>query len=532
MTEADKHSWTEVISAEALARKNGKTIVKVDGKQILIWDTGKAVYACNNRCPHEGFPLAEGTMTEGCVLTCNWHNWKFNLESGATLVGGDALRLYPVRIDDGAILLDLTDPLPDELRAKALHGLREAFYEHDYERIAREVARFERAEGDPLETLVHAFGWACDRFEFGMTHAQAAAPDWLALRRAMNGAAASDRLIPVVEVIGHLSWDALMQQGPYPFAQGRVDAYDAAVFEDAIEREDEATAVRHVRAALEDQGPDSLRPALQRAALRHYQNFGHTPIYVDKTYELLGLLDAKVATDLFLPLVRTLCTGAREDLIPEFRAYAPALETFDRTGADVADVEAFRGAGVRACLEMVSRGGGRTEALYDTLMQASAEAMLHFDPRYREHVDKPIQENIDWLDFTHAITHLNASRKICEEQPDLWPNAFLQTGCFLGRNAKYSDWQRDVDEWGVDDGEAFLIHTLDGMLDHGEPLYIYPAHVLKLATAVREEIALRPDAPWVPSVLAALNRFVNEPVKQKHVRRVAHQALSFVEAQG
>ena len=83
--------WTEVIKAGVLAEK-GKAVVKADGKQILIWQTEKGTYACNNRCPHEGFPLAEGTMAEGCVLTCNWHNWKFDLESGETLVGGGSER--------------------------------------------------------------------------------------------------------------------------------------------------------------------------------------------------------------------------------------------------------------------------------------------------------------------------------------------------------------------------------------------------------------------------------------------------------
>jgi hypothetical protein len=56
--------------------------------------------------------------------------------------------------------------------------------------------------------------------------------------------------------------------------------------------------------------------------------------------------------------------------------------------------------------------------------------------------------------------------------------------------------------------------------------------VLKLCTAAREEIRRSPDAPFVPVLLAALNRFLNEPVKRKHARRVARQAIDFVAAQG
>jgi len=70
------------------------------------------------------------------------------------------------------------------------------------------------------------------------------------------------------------------------------------------------------------------------------------------------------------------------------------------------------------------------------------------------------------------------------------------------------------------------------MLDHGEPVYIFPAHVIKLATALREEMFENPQAPWISVGLAALNRFVHEPVKRKHARRSANQAIGFVRAQG
>ncbi len=507
-------------------------VVKLDGKQILLWRSGGETYACNNRCPHEGYPLAEGTMSDGCVLTCNWHNWKFDLETGETLIGGDVLRLYPLREEAGRILLDLTDPPAEEIRDKSISGLADAFREHDYERMAREIVRFEEAGGNPVDVLNHAFAWAAERYEFGMTHAQAGAPDWLALRDRLGSRRAAERLIPVLEIVGHLSWDALMQPGRYPFTQDVVDDFDADALEDAIEREDEASAVALTRAALRDVGPQALRAPLERASLRHYQNFGHTPIYLEKTYELLGLLAPETAPALLLPLVRTLCMGAREDLIPEFKSYAPALDVWKSDGDQVPDGDSFRGKGVRKCLDMIARSGGRIDALYDELLYAAADAMLHFNADYRVHTDKPIQQNVDWLDFTHAATHLNASRKICQGRPELWPNALLQTGCFLGRNAAFVDWDQDISEWRVEDPEGFFEEVFEGLLDHGEPLYIYPVHTLKLATALKEEIARSPDAKWVPVALAAMNRYVHEPAKKKHMRRTMKQARKFVQAQG
>ena len=69
------------------------------------------LHACNSRCPHEGSPLVEGSLDSGCVLTCQWHNWKFELSSGANLYGGEALRIYPVQVRGDAWLR-----LRDELR--------------------------------------------------------------------------------------------------------------------------------------------------------------------------------------------------------------------------------------------------------------------------------------------------------------------------------------------------------------------------------------------------------------------------------
>ncbi len=524
--------WTNAITRTELVGKGGKTVIKLNGKQILLWLSEGTVYACNNRCPHEGYPLSEGTLADACVLTCNWHNWKFDLESGETLVGGDKLRVFPVRLEDDLIILDLADPPAQDVRDEAIAGLRQAFDEHDYERMARELARYQQTGADPVDVLPIAFEWAADGFEFGMTHAQAGAPDWLALRDRIAASEPEARLIPLIEIIGHLSWDRMMQKGPFPFRTKQASVFDAAALENAIEREDQDEAIAQIDIALETVGADTLRPPLERAALRHYQNFGHTPIYLEKTYELIEILGDAAARALFYPLVRTLCTGAREDLIPEFRGYASALEKWDPTATDLPQPDDLRGKGVNACFDMVTRAGGNAGELFDVLMHAGCDAMLHFDPQYREHVDKPVQQNVDWLDFTHTMTHLNASRRICERQPDLWANSFLQTACFLGRNTNFIDWEQDVAQWTVDKPDTFLDEVFDGLLDHGQPLYIYSVHVLKLATAIKEELERNPHATWKPVAFAALNRLLHEPAKQKHMLRVTKQAFKFVEAQG
>ena len=47
-----------------------------------------------------------------------------------------------------------------------------------------------------------------------------------------------------------------------------------------------------------------------------------------------------------------------------------------------------------------------------------------------------------------------------------------------------------------------------------------------------EEIRARPDAPWVPVLAAAVNRFFQSRIKRKHVMRTAKQSVAFVAAEG
>ncbi|MGH7011745.1 MAG: Rieske (2Fe-2S) protein, partial [Caulobacteraceae bacterium] len=74
--------WKDVISLRELKAK-GKAVVRAGGRRILLVGGEKGVFACVERCPHQGYPLSEGTLSEGSILTCNWHNWKFDLSCGA-----------------------------------------------------------------------------------------------------------------------------------------------------------------------------------------------------------------------------------------------------------------------------------------------------------------------------------------------------------------------------------------------------------------------------------------------------------------
>lgn len=527
-------SLVRVAPLEELLQR-GRHLFKADGKQVAIFAGAGGVFACNNRCPHEGYPLMEGSLDSGpqgggCILTCNWHNWKFDLAGGETLVGGDKLRRYPVEIIDGEVWIDLADPPAEEVAAQALNSLRDSFRRHEYDRMAREISRLQKAGADPLDALRAAFAWTAARFEYGCSHAQAGAADWLAIRDDY-AAGEAERLVPLVEIVGHLAWDTLREPA-YPYPEESL-SYDAAEFVAAIEAEDEAAAVARLRGALNaGLGFRELEGALADAALAHYQDFGHAAIYVQKTGELIDRLGTEAAEPLLLSLVRSLVYATREDLIPEFRSYAPALAAWDGAGKEPVAAEDLLGLPVAKVLARVNASSGDRRALYDALLGAASWQLLHFDMGVMNATDRPVSNNASWLDLTHTITFAHAVRTLCGRHPHLWPQGLLQIACFLGRNSGYIDKTVEEAPWQVDDPQAFLDSRLKGVLDHGQFEYIVAVHHVKLISAVKAEITAAPEAPWVATMLAAVNRFLHSPLKRKHSLRTATQALGFVAAEG
>ena len=509
---------------------DGRKLVRHDGKQVLVITQQSRLFAIANRCPHEGYPLSEGTIGPGCVLTCNWHNWKFDLASGAALVGRDPVRTYEVAERGGEIFIDFRDPPAEECRARALRGVEAAILDNDRPRMAREAARLECAGFDAREAVVHAFRLCGGRLEDGMTHAHAAAADWLLL--ATRAETPAEKLTAQLEPLGHLAWDT-QGAGEFRYPEAAAE-WNAAGFVAAVEAEDEGAAIAHIRGALAQSLPyGSLRAAIGEAALAHYAGFGHCAIYTLKAGQLIEQLGDGVAEPVLLALTRMLVRARREERLPEFRGYTKALAEWDRSGATAACVADFVGLSVDGALRRALASAGRPmRELYDALLGAAAHNLLHFDTAFERATDNAIADNVGWLDFTHALTFANACRHICGERPDLWPRAALQLALFIGRNWKYVRAVDDEPRWRVNDRGGFLAGATNALYDHGIPEPIIVCHRLKVLIALEDELRAAPDAAWGETACAAVNRYLHTPIKRHHGLRIAAQALDFVAREG
>lgn len=48
---------------------------------MALFNRGGELFASDAACPHMGADLSNGTVS-GDILTCAWHEWKFNLRTG------------------------------------------------------------------------------------------------------------------------------------------------------------------------------------------------------------------------------------------------------------------------------------------------------------------------------------------------------------------------------------------------------------------------------------------------------------------
>ncbi len=82
-------------------------LVTISGKAIALFRVGERIVALEAECPHEGGPLQDGTIEDGCVV-CPWHNYKFELASGQCDID-PSLRVgtYPVTVEDNVVLVEV-----------------------------------------------------------------------------------------------------------------------------------------------------------------------------------------------------------------------------------------------------------------------------------------------------------------------------------------------------------------------------------------------------------------------------------------
>lgn len=98
---------------------SGRRIVRVNGREIGVFNVKGRYYALRNLCPHQSAPLCLGELTgltvsdepgeiewtrEGEILRCPWHGWEFDILSGRTVFQSrNRVKTYDVRVEKEAL---------------------------------------------------------------------------------------------------------------------------------------------------------------------------------------------------------------------------------------------------------------------------------------------------------------------------------------------------------------------------------------------------------------------------------------------
>ncbi len=555
----------------------GQILVRAGSRQIAVFrlESGD-LYAVDNQCPHEGYPLVKGTVKD-CILTCLWHNYKFRLQDGACLMGDEAVRTFPVREVDDRIEVEVVEPPAAEQIPRYLCSLEEGLQEYRMGQVARDTVRLLKLGRKPEEIAFQAARYDAEHAEFGTSHALPLTVDVLPYMKRYPGVQAIYPLMQVLEMAAEPHIRRPPRPTPEPADPGPDPQQAGKQLAHLVENEDLEAAEALLRGALSRSwSRDVIEPWLYAACTRHFLNFGHALIYQVKIFDLLDVVGWQHATDLLPAHLVRIINATREDLLPEWQWFRTCMEDVEpRLPQLYAAQQATKPGKVGDLADTILDGSreGAFEAITDSLERsvllpdivnalsvAASERMLRFNAAIDS--DRTVQD--DWLDVTHLLTFANALRHAVQRHPypdilrslyygarfinnakplDLPPAERLETG--TAGAASLADLSTAVDNHhaqtaintlnahvtATDDLTALRAFCEDLALADNLTRPIVVAHLIKTCAAAFEETqslqtANHPDATHP---LRAFIRLAASPIRERNISRLTHEAIRFVE---
>ncbi|MBX9736265.1 MAG: ferric reductase-like transmembrane domain-containing protein, partial [Phycisphaerales bacterium] len=109
--ELSSDGWVDAGLASAIPHDRARVIDTPGGERLAIFRHGNGVSCVTNVCAHQGGPLGEGRVVDGCI-TCPWHGWQYRPEDGcAPAPFTEKIATHQVRIVAGRVLVNPA-PLP------------------------------------------------------------------------------------------------------------------------------------------------------------------------------------------------------------------------------------------------------------------------------------------------------------------------------------------------------------------------------------------------------------------------------------
>jgi nitrite reductase/ring-hydroxylating ferredoxin subunit len=404
----------------------GRLLTKVGTVPVVVFWHENAAYAIEDRCPHLGFPLHQGTVEAGLV-TCHWHHARFDLESGCTLVmWADDARGFSADVRDGEVFVSARaddDPV-GHLQARLRNGLEESISLV----IAKSVLGLLDA-GVPAADIVRT------GVDFGTTYRGSGWGSGLTVLVAMANLFphlhGDDRALALVHGLTFVANDTSGQSprfpvGPLPTRAVPIERLEAW-YRRFIETRSSDSAERSLETAISE--PGQLGPVesmMFAAATDHvFVDGGHTIDFTNKAFEALELLGVDAAGQVLPTLVMQTARAQRSeefsewrhpnDLVALTRETAARMEGPNRAPVDKIDVGAIGWQlladdpdAVADAVVQAWSGGATDEELGRAIAYAAALRIVRFHTR---------NDHADWDTVHHSFTAANALHQAMARNP-------------------------------------------------------------------------------------------------------------------
>nr|WP_299000325.1 Rieske 2Fe-2S domain-containing protein [uncultured Allomuricauda sp.] len=112
----DNEGWLKVCEINEI-RENRAKIFTVDKERVAIFKYQGKLSAIHNVCKHQGGPLGEGKIVDGCV-TCPWHGYQYLPQNGQSPPPfTEKVATYQLRVQNGWIFIN-PEALPEGTEVK------------------------------------------------------------------------------------------------------------------------------------------------------------------------------------------------------------------------------------------------------------------------------------------------------------------------------------------------------------------------------------------------------------------------------
>ena len=316
--------------------------VEGEGKPFTVEGTHLAVFlyegkfqAVDNRCPHMGYPMSQGSIRDG-VLICHWHHWEFDLKTGGCLLtSGDDLKAFPTEVrDDGYLWVGISPGEREEARLRLVgrgkRALEQGLKDRSAFLIAKAVAALRQTGATPQEIIQQGLYYGAHKTSEGWSSGVAiltlAANLW-------DDIAEDDQNLFLVhgltQISNRTSGSSRRQRFPFPRAE---DDQDLATFKrwfrTFIDQRHHGAAER-ILLTLHDRdcGKQSLADFVFTAATDFYfTGDGHALDFANKMFEALDYVEWVGAHEILRPIVVDLVRRTRHEETSRWADSLPVLE--------------------------------------------------------------------------------------------------------------------------------------------------------------------------------------------------------------